>query len=68
MGQQKLNEYSERQHPPLYLEDENIFQKSATFVVIQLQLCIPPTWPILTCNFKNSFFPVWILCKIGRYR
>ena len=32
--------------PPLFLEDENIFQKSATLVLILLQLRLEPTWPI----------------------
>ena len=32
--------------PPLFLEDENIFQKSATLVVILLQFRLQPTWPI----------------------
>jgi hypothetical protein len=32
--------------PPLFLEDENIFQKSATMVVILLQFRLQPSWPI----------------------
>jgi hypothetical protein len=32
--------------PPLFHEDENIFQKSATLVVIILQFRLQPTWPI----------------------
>ena len=32
--------------PSLFLEDENIFQKSATLVVILLQFRLQPTWPI----------------------
>jgi hypothetical protein len=32
--------------PPLFLEYEDIFQKSATLVVILLQLPMEPTWPI----------------------
>jgi hypothetical protein len=32
--------------PPLFLEDENIFQKTATLVQILLQFPIVPTWPI----------------------
>jgi hypothetical protein len=32
--------------PPLFLEDENIFQKSATMVQILLQFPIVPPWPI----------------------
>ena len=32
--------------PPLFLEDEDIFQKSATFVALLLQFLGQPTWPI----------------------
>ena len=32
--------------PPLFLEDENFFQKSATLVVGVLQFRLQPTWPI----------------------
>ena len=32
--------------PPLFLEDEDIFQKSATMVEILLQFRVQPSWPI----------------------
>jgi hypothetical protein len=34
------------QHPPLFLEDKNFFQKSATFVRWGIELPTVPTWPI----------------------
>jgi hypothetical protein len=33
--------------PSLFLEDKNIFQKSATLVALLLQFLVQPTWPIL---------------------
>jgi hypothetical protein len=37
----------EKNQPPLiFLEDENIFQKLATLVVILSQFRLQPTWPI----------------------
>ena len=32
--------------PPLFLKDENFFQKSASMVVILLKFRLQPTWPI----------------------
>jgi hypothetical protein len=32
--------------PPLFLEDEDIFQRSATMVEILLQIRVQPSWPI----------------------
>ena len=34
------------QHPPLFLEDENIFQKSATMVPRGTAVELVPSWPI----------------------
>ena len=46
MGQHIPNGCSERQHPPFFLEDENIFQKSARVVQILMQFPIVPREPI----------------------
>jgi hypothetical protein len=32
--------------PPLFLGDENIFQKSATLVALLWRFLVQPTWPI----------------------
>ena len=54
---------------PLFHEDEDIFQKSATLVVILLQFRLQPTWPIFELHLKKKvFFPVGILSQIGRCR
>jgi hypothetical protein len=41
--------------PPLFLKDENIFQKSTTLVVIHFRL--QPTWPIFEkCSHLRELF------------
>jgi hypothetical protein len=45
--------------PPLFLEDENIFQKSATLLVPpRIEFWIGPTWLIFELHrYKKVFFP-----------
>jgi hypothetical protein len=38
--------FSKASAPPLFLEDENIFQKSATKVPWGIQFPMEPSWPI----------------------
>jgi hypothetical protein len=38
--------FSKASAPPFFLEDENIFQKSATMVPILLKFRVVPLWPI----------------------
>jgi hypothetical protein len=50
--------------PSLFLEDENIFQKSATLVVILLQFRLQPTWPIFEqCSHLREKGGVLMLFK-----
>jgi hypothetical protein len=42
--------FKKHQHP-LFLEDENIFQKSATMVLLGIELPMEPSWPI----FEKSY-------------
>jgi hypothetical protein len=43
-----LNEgsFSKASAPPPFLEDENIFKKSASMVALLLQFLVQPWWPI----------------------
>jgi hypothetical protein len=38
--------FSKASAPPLFLEDENFFQKSATLVAPGIAVEVQPTWPI----------------------
>jgi hypothetical protein len=40
----------EKSAPPLFLDDENIFQKSATLVALLSRFLVQPTWPIFLEN------------------
>jgi hypothetical protein len=41
-----VGRFKKHQHPPLFLEDENFFQKSATLIVSRIVIEFQPTWPI----------------------
>ena len=67
--------FSKASVPPVFLEDENIFQKSATMVVIlrQFRLLVQPSWPIFEKCFHLQekggvlIFPrVCMMCCMGR--
>jgi hypothetical protein len=53
----------------IFLEDENIFQKSACVVEIPMQLCVQPREPIFELHLfflkKTIFFSVGILSQIA---
>ena len=55
--------------PPLFLEDENIFQKSATLVVSGIEIELQPTWPIFEkCSHLREKGGVLIfsrVCMVG---
>jgi hypothetical protein len=42
---------------PLYLEDDNIFEKSATLLQIPSKFRLVPTWPIWIRRLKRNIFP-----------
>jgi hypothetical protein len=56
MGQYKLNGCSERQHRPLFLEDENIFKNRLRRYGFYSNSA-PYQWSrFLSCIFKGGFF------------
>ena len=52
---------------PLFIEDENIFQKSAYVVELLLQFLVQPRRPIFGLHQK-FYFLIGILIQIGRCR
>jgi hypothetical protein len=53
---------------PPFLEDENIFQKSATLVVFLLQFRLQPTWPIFEkCSHLREKGEVLMLFQTTRH-
>ena len=46
--------FQKHQHPPLFLEDENIFQKSASMVAWGIEFPMEPWRPIFEKMFSSS--------------